>query len=255
MRSRWTGALAIGLGTAALFGWHSPTSRAQGTGDRITVPVRQAQAAPLSPNLPALPAAAEHISPMVLTVTTRWEESGKSLRTLRQTVMRTRDRVRVALDGTEREWLFLQNPVDHRRVTAFLIDHKSKHILVYDESDLRNAQGVRGWLDVLTLTLDSRAVNALRDTGRREIVAGLEFVEHVRDTASGTGTDGIVDVWWSESHLLPLRFSVRDGRVLAISEVQIGLAPIDESVLAAASVRFPQYAVVDIADAREGGSH
>lgn len=252
MRSRWTGALAIGLGTAALW-LHSPTSQAQGAGDSIRVPARQAQATPPSLNLPALPAAAESISPLVLTVTTRWEESGKTLRTLRQTVTRTRDRVRVTLDGTEREWLFLQNAVDHRRVTASLIDHKSKHILVYDESDLRNAQGVRGWLDVLTLRLDSRAVNTLRNTGRRETVAGLEFVEHVRDAASGT--DGIVDVWWSESHLFPLRFSVREGRVLAISEVQIGRAPIDESVLAAASVRFPQYAVVDIADAREGGSH
>jgi hypothetical protein len=71
----------------------------------------------------------------------------------------------------------------------------------------------------------------------------------------GTGKDGIVDVWWSESRLLPLRFSVREGRVLAISDVRIASAAIDDSALAAASVRFPQYAVVDIADAREGGSH
>jgi hypothetical protein len=191
---------------------------------------------------------------MVLTVTTRWEETGKSPRSLRQTVWRTRDRVRIALEGAESEWLFLRNPVDPRRVTASLIDHRTKRILGYDETDLRNGQGVRGWLDVLTLRVDTRALKSLRDTGRRETVAGIEFVEHVRDAASGSG-DGIVDLWWSASHLLPLRFSVREGRVLAISAVQIGPAAIEDNALAAASERFPRYTVLDIADAREGRSH
>jgi hypothetical protein len=86
-------------------------------------------------------------------------------------------------------------------------------------------------------------------------VAGIEFVEHVRDAASGSGNDGIVDLWWSASHLLPLRFSVREGRVLAISDVQISPAAIEDNALAAASVRFPHYTVLDIADAREGRSH
>jgi hypothetical protein len=253
MPFEWTRALVIGLGTAALAGLHA--AEAQVAGNSITVPVRKAQSAPLSLGLPELPPAAESISPLVLTVTTRWEEGGRSLRSLRQTVWRTRDRVRVAVEGAESEWLFLRNPVDHRRVTASLIDHRKRRILRYDETDLRNGHGVRGWLDVLTLRADSRAVKALRDTGRRETVAGIEFTEYARDAAPGAERNGIVGVWWSESHLLPRRFSIREGRVLTTSDVQIGREAIDESALAAASVRFPQYAVVDIADAREGGTH
>ena len=53
-----------------------------------------------------------------------------------------------------REWLYVRNPIDPRRVSGVMIDHETRVLVTYEESDLRNARGIRGWLDVLALGLD-----------------------------------------------------------------------------------------------------
>lgn len=68
----------------------------------------------------------------------------------RRTVSRTADRIHVAFDDG-REWLFVRNPVDRRRAMGYLVEHSQKRISTYAESDLRNAAGIRGWADVLSL--------------------------------------------------------------------------------------------------------
>ena len=188
---------------------------------------------------------------MVLKVTTKWDEAGKT-RSVRQTVHRTADRSYVTVEGSHSEWLFVRNPIDPRRVSGSLIDHRAKRVLAYDESDLRNAQGVRGWLDIVTLRFDRASLSALRNTGRRQVESGIEFAEYV---AADTKIDGVVEVWWSEVYLLPLRFTTRVGSRVTSSVTNVESTQVDTALLSSPKQRFPQYAMLDVADAREGGPH
>lgn len=185
---------------------------------------------------------------MTLTVTTRWEEPGHEPRVTRQTVFRTFERVLVATDGTQSEWLFERNPVDHRRVSGYLVDHKLSRILVHQESDLRNDQQMRGWMDAITLRFDADALKTLRATGETDVVSGVAFAHYV---APAKTDRGIVDVWWSEARLFARKVTTRQGSTTITSLVESFEAGVDESRLTPPATRLPSYRVLDVTDARE----
>jgi hypothetical protein len=215
----------------------------------ITLPQRSGPRAQAPPDIPALPPAANTIIPMTLRVVTRSAQPGRSQRVVRQEVLRTVDRVLVVPQGTATEWLFVRNAVDPRRVTGHLIDHAEKRIVVYEDSDLRGAHRIRGWLDVLTLHLNADAIARLRAREKDEHELGMPFVRYRADSASA---DGVVEVWWSAGNLLPLRvITRRAGKQATTSAVEAVKMGVDDARLIAPVVRFPNYREIQVSDSRE----
>jgi hypothetical protein len=174
----------------------------------------------------------------------RWQKAGGQRGRTTRTLLRTSERVLVAMDGGRQEWLFERNPVDPRRVSAYRIDHERREIVAHQEADLRNRLRLRGW-DVLALPLDPGALEALRATGERETAAGASFERHV---APEPASSGIVEVWWSAELLAPLRLSRRDGEWVTTSTLEsVDLEPgLDR--LGDPRARFPRYEAIDAAD-------
>ena len=128
-------------------------------GAQISLPARRAPEAPLSV-LPALPAGADQIAPMTLELV---------VKTRRQTITRTADRIHVRGQGNE--WLFVRNVRDSRRVSGTLVDHAARAIVFHDESDLRSMLGMNGWADALNLGFEPTArVDERRDTVDRDVL-------------------------------------------------------------------------------------
>ena len=201
------------------------------------MPDRNAPDPPPIAQPPAVPAHAASLPPgtFVLT-TTRFDARGK--RTTTQTITRTHDRVRLAIDGGRQEWLFVQNAVYRDRVSGYLIDHSARQILLYEESALRSLMRIRGWSDVLTLRFDPAVLSALRDTGERRQAGGSTFARFVATESTG---DGVVEVWWSEALLLPLSLTVREDGTTVTSVVEHMTNEAEGSLLTAPALRFPQY--------------
>jgi len=164
-------------------------------------------------------------------------------------VTRGRDAVSMVAPGAITEWLFERNPVDPRRVSAYRIDHEARRIVAYDESELRERHQIREFADLLTLRLDPAAVAQLVPTGEREEAAGVAFERRVR--APGRAGE-ILEVWWSETLRLPLRYAVeRNGKVSTTRVVNLTLQV--EGTPHAARLsdprrRFPDYETVDVSD-------
>jgi hypothetical protein len=97
---------------------------------------------PVSP--PALPDGADQIKPVTIHATFQGE---------RRQILRTFDRVLVVT--SDREWLFERNTVDPRRVSATIVEHDHKSIVLYGESDVRNLLGLNGWADVIASTSEN----------------------------------------------------------------------------------------------------
>ena len=143
---------------------------------------------------PELPAGADQVDPLTFEmITTHTPRKGKAA-SQRQVVSRTKDRIHIATAG--KEWLFEQNPVDARRVSAYLVHHDAKTVVLHEESDLRNTLGITGWADVLTVGTDPASPHALtpraftvrHDTGVtsvaiRKVRAGVN-ADLLRDPAS-----------------------------------------------------------------------
>jgi hypothetical protein len=229
----------------------------------IELPTRTASAAAVVTDVPAVPAGARTLPPLAFMLTTVWEGPGRPRRKTTQTVTRTSDRIRVVPDGggpdsvgpngvspnrVNKEWIFERNAVHETRVFGYLIDHASRQILVHDDSDLRNGQQVRGWADVLMMRFDPRVLGSLRATGETETAGGAVFARYV---AADRGSAGVVDVWWSEAVLLPLRLTVREGGVLVSSTITRLARTTDLAALRDPRLRLPGYEVVEASDARE----
>lgn len=195
---------------------------------------------------PEVPATALRIAPATLTVATVGASAGPALV---HTVTRTADRVHVDTGGG-REWLYVRNPVDARRVSASRVDHTARTIVVYDESDLRNAMGIRGWLDVLTLGFDAAAIEQLSTAPDPKPAFGLIF-EHLTATASDTE---VRDVWWSRAEYLPLEVVRRrpGGAEPIVVTIRDRRTEIIRPRLEAPTTRFPAYRQMDYPDWLEG---
>ena len=209
--------------------------------DELTVPVipeRRLGEAPLAP-LPALPPGADRVRPLTLDVrlTTR---AGGRVHTRRQTVTRAVDRVHIAAANGD-EWLFEQNPVDPRRVSAAVAHHASKAIVVYSESDLRTMLGIPGWAHVLTMGVDAATLAGATSPSAPRTMNGIAF-RRLRTAA----LPARAVVWWNAEHLLPLEHVSADG----VSSLRLaGISPVtDAARLRPLEHRFPAYRVVELAD-------
>jgi hypothetical protein len=234
--------LGLGLALVAAAGPTGATAQQRSgpvpEGSVPVLPVRKALA-PTPQGPPSLPAEARELQPATLRVLA----SGGPDRSvaIERTVTRTADRVHIEAAGEE-EWLFVRNARDPRRVLGYLIDHAHKTAVVYDESDLRNSQQIRGWLDVLTLGFDVRTLEAMRATGETARLGGVAFSRF----SSGPNT-AFREVWWSQAELLPLKVEPGQagGRLVSLESVRRG---IDAERLRLPEERFPDYRVVDLAD-------
>ena len=103
-------------------------------------------------------------------------------------------------------------------------------------------------MDVLTLRFDRSVLAKLRDTGERRIIGETTFTRYVaRDLPAGV----VQEVWWSDELLLPLSVTIRRSRTTTTSIVK-GLAyTADAVVLMDPMSRFPNYKVLDPADASD----
>lgn len=214
------------------------------TSSPLKIPERRTADAPPAPP-PTLPAQADSLPPTTLTLAMRRSNGRAHVTTARQTVSRTADRMHLRGDDG-REWLFERNPIDHRRASATLVDHKSKSIVLYEDTDLRMALGLRGWGDVVTLGFDSARVACPPGAPGRAI-GPVSFLRCRVATASGSSSH----VWWSQTSLLAAQFTLMgdDGvSSLSIERVQSGVhaESLDPPVL-----RFPTYTVIDFADSLE----
>ena len=106
--------------------------------------------------LPPLPPDSEQLKPMTMDVVVHGQPR-KILRTINRILVTTRDR----------EWLFERNSVDPRRVSATVIEHAEKAIVIYGESDVRNLLGFYGWAEVLALSAEGNSSPALVVERRR----------------------------------------------------------------------------------------
>ena len=113
---------------------------------------------------------------------------------------------------------------------------------------MRSLMQIRGWMDVLTLRFDPTVLATLRDTGERRETSGATFKRYV---ASESDRDGVVEVWWSEALLLPLSLTIRDSGTDVTTIVKGLTQSADAMLLADPDVRFPNYRVLDPADAND----
>lgn len=208
----------------------------------LVLPTRRTPTAPPAAP-PALPPGAERVAPVTLETLIRRQPAAGRVQTLRQTITRTSDRVHVAAsDG--REWLFERNVRDPRRVFGSLIEHASRAIVVYDESDLRNMLGLRGWANVLALGFDLDLLSGLEPTTQMRTISGIRFARYATERKDAV----IPEVWWSVDQIFPSGFVTADGSGstrFSVERVRVG---VDAGVLRAPISRFPTYHVFDLAD-------
>lgn len=231
---------------AALMTWRQPAEGAAETA-AIVPSIRTAPEPPPIPPAPRVSLEAASLPPLTFVLeTTRSGPEG--IRRTTQAITRTRDRVRLALEGGRQEWLFLQNVVYRDRAAAYLIDHDRNDIRFHEESALRSLLQIKGWMDVLTLRFDPTVLAALRDTGERRQTGGATFKRYV---SREPGSDGVVEVWWGEALLLPLSLTVRDSGTEVTSIVNGLTLTADAALLVDPEVRFPRYKALDPADAND----
>jgi len=182
------------------------------------------------------------MTPLTLDVTTRRAVAGGKRVTTRQSVLRTVDRVHISVQGG-REWLFERNTIDRARVSGVMIDHSSRSVVLFEESELRNLQGIRGWVDVITMGIDLPALAQVRASTKRRSVLGIEFARH-----APTSPDvALRDLWWSAEQLLPRSYTARSSGGSLQFRVRLRRG-VDDRKLAHPRSRFPDYRVLDVAD-------
>jgi hypothetical protein len=190
---------------------------------------------------PDLPSRAKEVRPLVFDVTIRQQGRQGQVRVVRESVTRTVDRIHIRrADGPE--WLFERNAVDMRRASGYLIDHASRSVVFYSDSDLRARFAISGWAHVLTLGFDTRLLEEWTRSPIVRTLGGMRFTKFV-----GAGTTR-AEVWWNADNVLPAEYVMRDAEgttKLSLANVR---AADDLGVLEPPSSRFPEYPELDLAD-------
>jgi hypothetical protein len=161
-------------------------------------------------------------------------------------VARSAAHIHARLVQERAEWLFVRNPLDERRVSATLVDHRQRAIIEYPESELRMSGIARGWADVAYLGIGIEALERLQPTGRTLNRFGFDFVEL---GARGQGPGAASEVWWSEALALPL--TVSRGSQAPSVVVRTLRRGVDSERFTQPRARFSGYALMDAADYRE----
>jgi len=207
----------------------------------LTIPTRRTpDASPALP--PELRPGADRITPLTIEVVVQRQRTSGAPQTLRQTIVRTADRIHIMTK--EREWLFERNPRDPRRALASAVEHRSQTIVRYEETDLRMMLGIRGWADVLSLGFDVAWLAASTRTEDVRTQGGIRFARY---TVSGPDAR-VTDLWWCEEQVLPGRFSVGDASGKTRFTVERVRSGADSLLLAPPEERFPKYRVAGLAD-------
>ncbi len=212
----------------------------------LVLPTRREPDAP--PEGPReLPPGADRVIPVTVEALIRREPLVGRAQSARQTITRSAERVHIASsDGSE--WLFQRNVRDPRRVFGSLVNHVSRAVVVYDESDLRTALGLRGWASVLTMGFDPESLTGLRRSGESRTLGGVTFSQYVSDREDASTRE----VWWSDDQIFPSDFVAADATGttrFSVESVRLGA---DEALLQAPASRFPAYRVFELADWLEG---
>lgn len=203
-------------------------------------------AAPKAVELPELPEALRAPIDVTFELETRPAQASGGGRARREDVARTADRIHVRLTQQDVEWLFVRNPLDGRRVSATLVDHRQRLIIEYPESELRMTGIARGWADVASLGIGVQGLTQLAPTGRRESRFGFDFVEL---SAGAAGTGPVRQVWWSDAAALALRVERGTPPLhVALLELRRG---VDRERFVEPRLRFSAYSSIDVSDYRE----
>lgn len=198
------------------------------------------------PEIPDLPDAMDDIEPVTLTVATHIRH-GDQLRTVTRKVTRTANRMHIENSAAEQQWLFMQNPVDRRRVFAQLVDSHERAILEYHESDLADAGLGHGWADIFGLGIPASLVEDYLPTEQSLEKYGVVFRKYVPNfTPDSTKKNLPREIWWSDTHYLSLRVVDHDGALR--QEITSMHGSFDPILLKDARERYVAYVVVDKAD-------
>ena len=188
---------------------------------------------------PALPSHADAL-PALTAVFTRTAGAAVT----RQVVSRTVDRVHVRTGPPgSPEWLFVRNPVDPRRAAGYLVDHRERAVLVYDDTALAREEIASGWRDVLALGASADLIDGLRPTGGSEGIAGAAFAHY----AGGSG-DVRVEAWWNDDLFVLGRLTRTIGGVVETFELTEMTPGVDPTLFADPGARHPDYRTEDVDD-------
>lgn len=193
-------------------------------------PLRVAPALPPHADaLPALTAVFTHTAGDVVT---------------RRVVSRTPARVHVRTGPAgSPEWLFVRNPVDPRRAAGYLVDHRERAVLVYDDTALAREEIASGWRDVLALGTSADLIDRLRPTGGSEGIAGATFAHY----AGGSG--GVrVEAWWNDDLFVLGRLTRTTGGVVETLELTEMTPDVAPALFADPGARHPDYRMEDVED-------
>ena len=233
-------AAALSLATTA-----DENAASQRIGDRKDAPApflptrRAPDSPPAAP--PALPSVADRVPAVTVSTIVRRTLANRHAETLKSTISRTVDRVHFAEKG--REWLFERNIRDPRRVSGFLIEHASRAIVSYEDSDLRMMLGIRGWSDVVALGFEIDRLSEYTTGKHLRTVGGIQFRNY-----SAKHSGSARELWWNDEQLLAAEFTMSDATGstrFSVTGIHNG---VDERVLRPPDSRFPAYRVFNLAD-------
>jgi hypothetical protein len=235
-------ALAVALAAVTASACGRADAVAQSAGNAAIAEPSRRSPAPPERSVPALPPGATSIRPATLEfVSAAVEGAGRPAMRVRQTFVRISNRVLLRTGGAadSGEWLFTQNPVAPDRVSGAFVDHRARTVIEFEDTDLLITRGLRGWADVLTFGTGVDDVARMRPTGRRKTIAGLEFDQYVATTAG----DGLAEVWWHASELIPGEAETRRGHHRTRTTLISISWQADENALRPMQQRYPDYAV------------
>lgn len=199
-------------------------------------PQRRARVPP--PQLAALPREMRTVPDYTVRITMHGHPDRLESAARHRLVSRSTDRVHVG-ETADAEWLFRRNTLDIARASGVLIDHRTKTLVVYGESDLRNLLGINGWAAIVSLGFDHRLLDQAASTGQIKTVDDVPFVLYKSAQAS---------FWWSAEAGLATEFTPQGGTAVELAVVDSATRGVDESLLRDPEVRFPTYRVVDVAE-------
>jgi hypothetical protein len=191
---------------------------------------------------PDLPPGADRVTPLTVEALVELQRPRAEKRTIRQAFTRTVDRVH--LQSNNREWLFVRNPKDARSATGYCIEHASRTVIVFEDSDLRNVLGIRGWADIVMFGFDRSLLGELKRTDESRNLNGIHFVRYTNARKDARKRE----VWWSDDQAFPSAFVIADAGGTTRFSIKRVRAGATAELLQLPSSRFPKYRLIDFPD-------
>ena len=165
-------------------------------------------------------------------------------------MVRLPDRIQLTWPAGRELWLFVRNPVAPDELSGVRVDHASRFLIDYSDSELHSEGVVDGWARLAQGFVTPEELDGLRPDGGSVDAFGLTFVHLVaEDGPSSSG--GIAELDWNAELGLPLRLvrrttgGTRVQRLVALDRQPGADATVD--LLAS----WPEYERKDLSDWRE----